>query len=206
MIKNEIQFAVLTGGKSSRFGGNKLNHTINGKTILEYTLDTIGNCSNLPILLIGKKPKVSSPHYEFHKDINLGLGPLRGIYTALHFSSAEYVFIIAGDMPYIKKDLLDFILSFVHINKDAILCINKGFYEPLFAVYKKSVKQQFEICLKEERYKISDALKNIDKMEIAEKLWGPYDPFGTSFRNINTPGDIIKDKPISYSNKVSKEF
>jgi len=54
MQKNKVQFAVLTGGKSSRFGGNKLNHVFKGKTILQQTVEKINKRSDLPILIIGK--------------------------------------------------------------------------------------------------------------------------------------------------------
>ena len=107
MIKNKIQFAVLTGGNSSRFCGNKLNHIFNGKTILQQTIENVKDYLDLPILMIGKKNNLPLSNIKFYEDIKIGSGPLRGIYTALTFASAEYVFIIAGDMPFIQSNLVD---------------------------------------------------------------------------------------------------
>ena len=189
MQNRTAQFAVLTGGKSSRFGENKLNHELDGKTILQQTVEKIDKRSDLPILIIGKNnPCVSN--VEFHKDIELGIGPLRGIYTALTYASAKYVFILAGDMPYIQKDLINFFMSHIICEKDVIIPINKGFYEPLFAIYKKSLYDHFKNFLKNEQYKISNALNDLDKLEISENQWRKYDKNGASFHNINTKSDL----------------
>ena len=189
MQNKKTQFAVLTGGKSSRFGENKLNHELDGKTILQQTVEKIDERSDLPILIIGNNnPCVSN--VEFHKDIELGIGPLRGIYTALTYASAEYVFILAGDMPYIKTDLINFLISHIIYEKDVIIPINKGFYEPLFAIYKKSLYCHFKKILKSEQYKISNALNDLDKLEISENQWKKYDKNGVSFHNINTKSDL----------------
>jgi len=189
MQKNEVQFAVLTGGKSSRFGSNKLNHVLKGKTILQQTVEKINKRSDLPILLIGKH-NVYVSNVEFHKDLKLGLGPLRGIYTALSYASAKYVFILAGDMPYIQSELINFLISHINHEKDVIIPIKKGFYEPLFAIYKTSLVTHFEKFLKKEQYKISVALNGLDILEISEKHWREYDNNGTSFHNINTKNDL----------------
>ena len=189
MQKNKVQFAVLTGGKSSRFGGNKLNHVFKGKTILQQTVEKINKRSDLPILIIGKYNAYVS-NVEFHKDLKLGLGPLRGIYTALSYASAEYVFILAGDMPYIRSELINFLISHINHEKDVIIPIKKGFYEPLFAIYKTSLVPHFEKLLKNEQYKISVALNGLDILEISENNWRKYDKNGTSFRNINTKNDL----------------
>lgn len=191
MQKNEVQFAVLTGGNSSRFGGNKLNHVLNGKTILQQTVEKINKRSDLPILIIGKKNYADFSNFEFHKDMELGLGPLRGIYTALKYASAEYVFILAGDMPYIQSELINFLISHIKYEKDVIITINKGFYEPLFAIYKTSLILHFEKFLKKEQYKISAALNDLDKLEISENHWRKYDKNGVSFHNINTKSDLL---------------
>jgi len=190
MIRQQVQFAVLTGGMSSRFGGNKLDHIVNGKTIFEQTLETIGGHSNLPILVIGKNPTSSQIPFEFHNDIYQGSGPLRGITTALDVAITEYVFIVAGDMPYIRSELIDYLISLIHSKKKVIICINNRFYEPLFAIYHTSIKPYFETCLTKGCFKISDALRNVDKLEISENQWKPYDTTGRSFHNINTPSDI----------------
>ena len=189
MQNKKVQFAVLTGGKSSRFGENKLNHKLEGKTILQQTVEKIDERSDLPILIIGNNnPCVSN--VDFHKDINLGIGPLRGIYTALKYVSAEYVFILAGDMPYIQKDLINFLISHIKYEKDVIVPINKGFYEPLFAIYKKSLHLHFEKFLMDKQYKISNALNDLDKLEISENQWRKYDKNGVSFHNINSKSDL----------------
>lgn len=189
MQNNEVQFAVLTGGNSSRFGGNKLNYVLHGKAILQQTVEKVNKRSDLPILIIGKNNTCVSD-VEFHKDIKLGLGPLRGIYTALKYASVEYVFILAGDMPYIRSELINFLISHIKYEKDVIIPINKGFYEPLFAIYKTSLIPHFERFLKKGQYKISTALHDLEKLEISENHWRKYDKNEVSFNNINTKSDL----------------
>lgn len=206
MLKNKIQFAILAGGKSSRFGGDKLDYLINGKTLLQQTIEKIKDCSDFPILIIGKNNKISMPNVELYNDIQLGSGPLRGIYTALNVASAEYLFIIAGDMPFIQPALTNYMSSFIRFKKHAILPLNKGFYEPLFAIYHKSLTHHFETYLKRERYKISESLENIDKIEISEDLWRQYDPHGLSFYNINTRNDLPIDTKTQFPWIVTKKI
>ena len=206
MIKNKIQFAVLTGGNSSRFCGNKLNHIFNGKTILQQTIENVKDYLDLPILMIGKKNNLPLSNIKFYEDIKIGSGPLRGIYTALTFASAEYVFIIAGDMPFIQSNLVDFLISNISSKKDVIIPIYKGFYEPLFAIYHTSLTLHFETFLKNERYKISDALKNVNKKKLSEDLWRRYDSEGISFYNINYRIDLPQNNKTYFSWTQKKEI
>ena len=64
------------------------------------------------------------------KDLIPDVGPLGGIYTALSNSRTDRTLIIAGDMPFLTKEFLQYV---VHLQKDADIVIphSTDGYQPL---------------------------------------------------------------------------
>ncbi len=186
---NNISFAILTGGLSSRFGQNKLTFKIDNKSILDTVLDLVP--PSFPVYIIGEK--YTDRDILSFRDIRPGLGPIGGIYTALKRINSNYIFVLGGDMPFIKTALLEKMLSLVeYVDADVFVPVNNGFYEPLFAVYSRAIINFAEAQIIRKAYKISDLFNNLSIFDIDETIWGEYDRDGESFININTKGDLVK--------------
>ena len=193
-----IPFAILTGGKSQRFGNNKLNYSINGKKLLQYVIDSLP--IENPIYTIGY-PYLNGTIPL--KDIIPNIGPIGGIYSALKLIDSEKIFILAGDLPLISYPLIDYMVKISNILPfyDVYVPINNGFYEPLFAIYSQKVLPMITQQITENKYKISTLFAKVNLFKIDEKHWRIYDPNGYSFINVNYKKDIEIINEISKKNK-----
>ncbi|MDD3627007.1 MAG: molybdenum cofactor guanylyltransferase [bacterium] len=188
-VNNNISFAVLTGGLSTRFGQNKLTFKIDEKSILDTVLDLIP--PHFPLYIIGEK--YTDKDVTAFKDIIPGLGPIGGIYTALKKIDSNYLFILGGDMPFISQGLLDAMIGLISKpGSDVIVPINKGFYEPLFAIYSKKVENTAAEQVQKGEYKISDLFEKLKVLKVEEDFWRIHDSSGESFININRIEDLNK--------------
>ncbi len=92
--------AVLTGGRSSRFGSDKASAEWNGRTLAEHAAALIGQHVDTVVMVgPGGVPDLPRP----------GLGPLGGIAGALDHAAAngfDTVLTIACDMPRVPTALL----------------------------------------------------------------------------------------------------
>ncbi len=105
--------AVLAGGRGGRrFGGDKLLFRINGKPLLLYTLEKLERAEKIDeIVLVASKEnaeKLEGFGYEVLIDGLMVGGPMGGIYTALSLGDA---FVVAGDMPLLVPEFIDFIVE-----------------------------------------------------------------------------------------------
>ncbi|MGH1550278.1 NTP transferase domain-containing protein [Leifsonia poae] len=90
---------VVAGGRSSRFGADKLQHRIGGRTLLERTVDAAGACA--PVVLVGA---VDAP-----PGVAVGVSewPRWGGPCAAIAAGVEAVPGIEGDALIVSADLAD---------------------------------------------------------------------------------------------------
>ena len=107
-MANRISGVILAGGSSKRFGGTtKANVVINGETIISRIISTISDLF-VEIIIVTNKPEEFQEfiQYKIVKDQYLKAGPLGGIHAALKASSEDAIFVFAGDMPFLDKEII----------------------------------------------------------------------------------------------------
>jgi molybdopterin-guanine dinucleotide biosynthesis protein A len=131
---------VLSGGTSRRFGRDKSQAKIAGKSLIAFILGSIP--SEFKIVIVGQDPKIESSQYQCVLEEPIGGGPLAGFKAGLDASESELVALIATDMPFASGLVLNLINS-IRVHDDAVMYVDaKGFKQPLAAVYRsKSVKR-----------------------------------------------------------------
>jgi molybdopterin-guanine dinucleotide biosynthesis protein A len=131
---------VLSGGTSRRFGRDKSQALIAGKSLIALILESIP--SEFKIVIVGEDPKIESSLYQCVHEEPIGGGPLAGFKAGLDASESELVALIATDMPFASGLVLHLINS-IRVHDDAVMYVDaKGFKQPLAAVYRsKSVKR-----------------------------------------------------------------
>lgn len=190
---SDISAYILAGGKSSRFGENKALYNYDGMPLVQRVVETVR--SVIPqIGIIANQPDL----YAFlglpvHTDIIPGLGPLGGIYTALHNASTQYVFIAACDMPDISPRIIEYMIT-VKDNHDVTIPWNDGFYEPLHAIYSRSCLPVIEDVIGRDERRVS-AFLEIEAVATRKVLPEEISPLAdpaTIFRNINFKSDLTR--------------
>ena len=123
--------------------------------------------------------------YDDHRDI----GPIEGIRKVLLASNEEYVFVCAADMPFINRDIADYIAEFISSDYDCYVVTDGERIHPLCAIYSKKVLPVIEELISRGRYRLTDILNAVRTRQISLK----YTSFDTKIlRNINTKDEFLK--------------
>ena len=182
--------AVLAGGRGKRFGGDKLLFKISGKPLILYTIERLEAAKKIDeVVLIASRDnaeKLKKLGYRVVVD-ELLIGPMGGVYTALSLGDA---FVVAGDMPLIVPEFVDFIVSEFR-KSGKIACVPRwanGYLEPLHSAYSSAFREVLEEKIKAGNYALNRAIRDINPCYIPiESL--PEEWQG-SFFNVNTREDL----------------
>jgi len=178
---------VLAGGENTRYPTPKGLIVMRGKKIIELHIEVF--------VSLGLSPHISTNSPETYGFTGVPLiadsvthrGPMSGIISAFDATGAGELLVTACDMPFIKAEMIEYIIS--HRSGEATVPFPQGKPEPLLAVYTKSAADKMRQCLKEGRGSMRDMLKLLDIRRIGDDEIKKIDPEGMCFVNINTPED-----------------
>ena len=188
-----ISGVILAGGANKRFGGiTKSNIIINGESIISRIIGNINDFFE-EIIIVTNTPS------EFPEFVNckiavdqyLKAGPLGGIHAALKSSKQDAIFVFAGDMPFLKKEIIaEQINQFRLMEYDILIPKIGRFIEPLHSIYRISVLSDLErFITREKKRSVRDFISemNVGYMQIQES-----EENKRAFTNINYPSDIAQ--------------
>jgi molybdopterin-guanine dinucleotide biosynthesis protein A len=183
-----ISGVILAGGENKRFGGIvKSNIEIDGSPIISRILYVISDIFS-EIIIVTNTPG------EFRYltgckivgDQFLKAGPLGGIHASMKSSSKDSVFIFAGDMPFLDKDIIMRQIDHFSLQTaSALIPKINGKEEPLHAIYRNSLMTSLEEYLSEgKNFAVRDFLagEKVDYFNLEES-----EKTIKAFTNINTP-------------------
>lgn len=127
-------------------------------------------------------------------DVLPSRGPMSGIHASLINSKRDSIFVIACDMPFVRKEVIS-LISRRHEESteaiDATIPLYKGEPQPLLGVYCKSVVPYLEEGILSDKTSMKRFLHKIKTNFIDESDIMTVDPDGRSFVNINTMEDYV---------------
>ena len=119
---------ILTGGTSERFGSDKSQSKIQGKSLLEYLSHGLEN-----LIIVG--PETSIPA-KYVREEPIGSGPVAAIAAAMLEVDSDLVAIYATDMPFAPRITSQLVSA---LKNDAAVAIDcDGKLQPLAAIYRSS--------------------------------------------------------------------
>ena len=192
-MANRISGVILAGGSNKRFGGiTKANVVIDGETIISRIISTISDLFD-EIIIVTNKPEEFQEfiQYKMVEDQYLKAGPLGGIHAALKASSEDAIFVFAGDMPFLDKEIItDQINEFSKRQHDVFIPKVDQFIEPLHAIYRKSALNHLERFLLEGK---SRAVRDfLSEVNVGYLQMTKNEKTEIAFANINSPSDLEK--------------
>jgi molybdopterin-guanine dinucleotide biosynthesis protein A len=187
---DDITAAVLNGGKGKRLGGiDKLMLEVDGRTILSRTLQVLQPLFKRIIIAGNGNLEQPTEDIALVSDRFPGAGPLAGIDAALSESETPYLFVFAGDMPWLSADIIMRQVKFIHDNPCDIVVPRIGIMiEPLHSIFSKSMLPIIEEILRTGKEHSVRSLFSRAEIRYFDVVLSEYDP--RSFGNINTPGDL----------------
>jgi molybdopterin-guanine dinucleotide biosynthesis protein A len=191
-VNPDVSALILAGGKATRFGGiDKRELVIGGRTIFARQCEVLGT---LVAEII-----VSSPHdiagYRTVRDAIAGAGPLAGIAAGLAAATTPWLLVVAGDMPFLSKPLIEMMLDATRDDIDAVGVRVAGMPEPLVSVIHRRVRDTVERRVSGGRYKASGLLtdEGLRVSWIEDASVRAIDPELRGLFNINEPADLTRE-------------
>ncbi|WP_456366522.1 molybdenum cofactor guanylyltransferase MobA [Thermococcus sp.] len=188
--------AVLAGGRGKRFGGDKLLFKISGKPLISHTIERLKSADSIDEVVVVASPenaeKLRALGYRVVVD-ELLVGPIGGIYKALSLGDA---FVVAGDMPLLVPEFVDFMVERFKLAKKPV-CVPKwsnGYLEPLHSAYSREFRLFLGEKIRAGQYAINRAIRESDACYIEiEEL---PEEWRESFFNVNTREDLGRIRGI----------
>ena len=185
----EVAVFILAGGKSTRMGADKARVILGGRTLLVRALE-LARSVTADVRIVGDAAKFGAfaPVVE---DVFRECGPLGGIHAALHASASELNLMLAVDLPFVSRALIEYLIARAQ-SSAAMVTVARigGGWQPLCAVYRRDFAAAAETALRQGRYKI-DALFEMQRTQvIAEDELKVAGFSGEMFCNLNTPEEL----------------
>ncbi len=201
MKKTNISGIILAGGKSSRMGTEKGLIPFRGKPMIEYAIEALSPFCNQTLI------SANSTSYDFLgfkviKDEIPDSGPMGGIYSCMKHSKNELNFVLSCDMPLITPTVVSLIIDAINEFEVAIPWHGNEYFEPLCAIYRKTLLPEFEKFIKSGNFRIPDLIKNVNTHKIITGTETGLDR--KTFFSVNSKADMDKLKNIEKSKEVKE--
>lgn len=176
-----VSALILAGGKATRFGGiAKHELVIEGRSIFERQVAALAP-RVVEILVSG----ADVTGYRSVVDGVANAGPLAGIAAGLAAATADWLVIVAGDMPYLTGELIDALIDARSDALDAVGIRIGELPEPLCCLLHVRTREVVDRRLAAGRFKASGVLTD----EGLRVRWlTDADP--AALRNLNSPSDL----------------
>ena len=182
-VRENATAIILAGGQSSRMGEDKsLLVTDNLPIIEKIVRQLIGHFRQI-VIGANDIEKYRFLNLPVVPDLEKGKGPLMGIYSTLLQSEHEINFVVACDIPDLNMDYVKELMRQAKCHEIVVPTWGDGKFEPLFAVYNKSILGRIKILLDNGKRKIGLLFESTDVK---------YQPLPDEvewFKNLNTRED-----------------
>jgi molybdopterin-guanine dinucleotide biosynthesis protein A len=204
-MKHPCSGVILAGGLATRYGGeNKAFLKVGGMQILDRLFDLFSELFD-EIILVTNRPR---DFLEWDALIVTDVFPVRssltGIHAGLFYARHPFAFFSACDTPFLKREIIETVLSEIEPGADLVLPRTSAGFEPLCAAYSRRCLKPAEDHLRANQCKIHLALKDCRIKTIPEDRLRAKDPGLVSFFNVNTPQDLARAEQMLSAGKTTE--
>jgi molybdopterin-guanine dinucleotide biosynthesis protein A len=192
---------VLAGGRSSRFGRDKLVERLDGVTLLEHAVRAAMEVAGDVVVLIppvGDEPRfggrsAAPGRLRIVRDPEPYGGPLVALLAGLERAGESYALVVGGDMPRLAPAVLRLLLRTLDADGDidATALVLRGRRHPLpVGLRVGSATPVARRVLADGERSLNALLTRLRTRELAEVAWRPLDPTGETLVDVDRPGDL----------------
>ena len=174
-------------------GVRKATLSIGGAPIIERQLDILRQVADPVFLVTSADATAVDADLTVVRDEFPDHGSLGGIYTAILRSPHDRTLVVACDMPFLKRPLLEHMAG---LDADLVIPRTIRGYEPLCAVYTRTCLASIRARLERRELEASRLPEGVRVVEIGPETLAAYDPDGLLFMNVNTPHDYERAKEM----------
>lgn len=189
-MRADVSALILAGGRATRLGGvDKRTLVVEGATIFARQCAVLAPCVHEILVSAG----TDVDGHRTVRDAVPGAGPLAGIAAGLAAAATPWLLVVAGDMPYLARELVELMLARIGDDRDAVGIRIGGLPEPLVCALRVApARACVDRRLARGAYRASGLLVE-EGMRVAwveEAEVRGIDPELRVLRNVNEPGDL----------------
>jgi molybdopterin-guanine dinucleotide biosynthesis protein A len=196
---------VLAGGRSVRFGRDKLSAPYRGRPLLHHAVSALsGICEDVVVVLApGREPTdpvtgeavlagLVRHRLRVALDPEEGHGPLMGLLVGLGVTTTEVALVVGGDMPRLVPAVLDDLLERLSIGCDDAVALDDGTgIRPLPAALRVGPARSAARRLLDAGERSLRALMgSLDALAVGRATWSAIDPAGLTLLDVDEAGDL----------------
>jgi molybdopterin-guanine dinucleotide biosynthesis protein A len=183
--RKRASLIVLAGGKGRRMRADKANLPITGGTLIGRVLRQVEGMFDEVLISVSRGQAVDAPGCRTVEDATPGQGPLAGILAGLKAAKNDVCAVLACDIPDIDVGFLAGLITKAQGFDIVVPISSGGLFEPLFAVYRRSVIPEIEVLVQAGDFSILTIFDRCRtrKVRLKDSGW---------LRNLNTPEDYKK--------------
>jgi len=188
---------VLAGGRSRRFGSDKLAARVGGGTLLDRSVAALASVAVDLVVVIApgndRVPAPASRPLRVVADPEAHGGPLVGLLTGLEAVEQPLVIVVGGDMPTLRPDVLR-LLARTLVSQptiDGVVLRSRGALVPLPAAVRTGAATDVTRRLVGDgERRLRSLFERLPTRILDEGEWRPLDPDGETLRDVDRPVDL----------------
>lgn len=198
---------VLAGGRSARFGADKLGIPLDGRSILLRAVEAVGSvCDEVVVVAApdgaaraAELLRDARPAARVIEDARPFDGPLAGVALGLRETHAPVAIVAAGDMPWLEPAMLALLIRELASDPaDHAACafVSGDRLERFpFAARRGRALAAVDMLLAAGERRMRTLIRELDPLGIPEERWRALDPDGRTFRDVDRPDDLSGPAP-----------
>ena len=201
---------VLAGGRSTRMGTDKAGLMFLNEPLLARVIGRLGAERTIVVAAPEQTlPALSGRAVTVVRDEQPGKGPLGGLYTGLRAAESAYCTVVACDMPFTNRRLLDYSLEIAQRGSyEVVLPMVDGQLQFLHGAYSRSLIPALQEALDDDRPALHAFVQNRTLGVLADAELAPFLDEMDFQCNVNTPDEaqeavararIASSKPVVLS-------
>lgn len=202
MSSPRVTGIVLAGGRSTRFGGDKLAAEIGGQQLLHLAIDAVARVADEVVVVVGADapapalPPGGPVPVVVARDAVAGQGPLAGLAAGLAAASHPFALLVGGDQPALEPALLRELTRRLTPEADGppldvVGLEEDGRLRPLpVALRVATVGPAAVVALAGGTRSLVGLFDRLRAGALGPEQWRPLDPAGDSLRDVDTRDDL----------------
>ena len=191
-----ISAIVLAGGRSSRFGSDKLAAVVGDGTLLDAAVGGASSIAGDIVVVVapgGAGRQVGDRSVKIVEDPEPFGGPLIGLLAGLAAVAHPMVVVVGGDMPTLGGAVLRLMVGTLGADGAvaAVVLGREGRPQPLPAVIRTgaAIDAGRRLMADGER-SLRSLFDELATRVLGEEEWRPLDPDGRTLHDVDTPADL----------------
>jgi molybdopterin-guanine dinucleotide biosynthesis protein A len=192
-MTDRVAGIVLAGGRSARFGRDKLREPIDGRPLLDHAIDAVRLvCDEVVVVVgVGDVPPIDAEVRLVH-DVRPFEGPLAAVALGLASTDADRCLVVGGDMPSLVPAVLRRLVAALDDGSADVAVLDAGgHHRPLpMAVRRSAAATAATALIERDEHRLRALRDALPIAVVPDPVWQADDPSGSTLRDIDRPTDL----------------